>query len=120
MRDRGKLRRKIAGKRHLTVYEARALLEQRLKEEGEGRMKELDGRVMSYLSLFPQKDISEVQKVRESLAELGLPEEIVVNLLNLCPQEEGEIRAIITRPDFSYDPQLVSQIREALKSFCGN
>lgn len=113
------MKRRIEGKRYLTVYEARAILEKKLKEEG-GRASEIDSRVMSYLSLFPNKDLARVQEARESLSRLGLSEDVVVNLLNICPQGEGEIRSILTRPDATYDPQLIAEISSILKSFCAD
>ncbi|MCX8166042.1 MAG: hypothetical protein N3D79_05615 [Acidilobaceae archaeon] len=109
------MRRKIVSKRYLTVYEARAILEERKKE----KVRELQERVWEYLSLFPTIELQRVREAYEHLRELGLSEEIAVNLLNICPENEEEVKLIISaQKDISFEGKIIESIISSVRHAC--
>ncbi|MCX8196464.1 MAG: hypothetical protein N3F67_05265 [Acidilobaceae archaeon] len=109
------MRRKIISKRYLTVYEARAILEERKRE----KVRELQERVWEYLSLFPALDLQRAREAYEHLRKLGLSEEIAVNLLNICPEREEEVKLIIsTQKDISFDGKVIESIISSVRHAC--
>jgi DNA-directed RNA polymerase subunit F len=55
------------------------------------------------------------------LKKLGLNDETAVNLLNICPESEGEVRAVLVMErEFVYDVELVSNILSILKKLCSS
>ncbi|MEN2999460.1 MAG: hypothetical protein ABDH61_02660 [Acidilobaceae archaeon] len=110
------MRRKVVSKRYLTVYEARAVLEKRMQ----GKVRELQERVWEYLSLYPSLDLERVREALERLRELGVSEEVAVNLLNLCPEREEEVKLVISvQKDISFEENVIEAIMSAVKHACG-
>ncbi|MEN2999692.1 MAG: hypothetical protein ABDH61_03870, partial [Acidilobaceae archaeon] len=101
--------------RYLTVYEARAVLERRKKD----KVRELQERVWEYLSLFPPLDVQRVREAYERLRELGISEEVAVNLLNLCPEREEEVKLIISiQKDLSFEEEFIESVISAVRHAC--
>jgi len=113
------LDRVILRKRYISLHEAREALEPRIKSQA--RKEEVHERTWSYLALFGSKSGEEARRAFESLKKLGLRDETAVNLLNICPESEGEVRSILVMERESvYDPELVSNILAILRKFCSS
>jgi DNA-directed RNA polymerase subunit F len=55
------------------------------------------------------------------LKKLGLNDETAVNLLNICPESEGEVRAVLVMERESvYDVELVNNILSILRRLCSS
>ncbi len=111
--------RRIIRKKYITVYEAREALKSRM--EGQDRIGEIHERTWNYLLLYASKSGEEARKAFESLSKLGLNEDVIANLLNMCPETEGEVRSILSmKKDLKFDPELIDNILSILKSFCSS
>ncbi|MEM0492098.1 MAG: hypothetical protein QW784_06280 [Acidilobaceae archaeon] len=110
--------RRTIRKRYISVYEAKEILENRIR--GQARLGEVQERTWSYLSIFGDKEADKARVAYDNLRRLGLSEEVAVNLLNICPESEGEVRSILAlQKDLAYDSELIEGILAILKSFCG-
>lgn len=111
--------RRIIRKRYLTVYEAREALKSRM--EGHDRIGEVHERTWNYFLLHAPKSGEEARRAFESLSKLGLSDDVIVNLLNVCPQTEGEVRSILSmKKEMKLDPELIDNILSILRSFCSS
>ena len=111
--------RVILRKRYISLHEAREALEARVKSQV--KIEEVHERTWSYLSLFGVKRGEDARRAFENLKKLGLSDEVVVNLLNICPESEGEVRSILVMEKESvYDPELINNILAILRKFCSS
>ncbi|MEM0340118.1 MAG: hypothetical protein QXN05_03490 [Acidilobaceae archaeon] len=112
------MERRILSKKYITIHEARKIVEERLKDESNAT--EVLNRVRNYLMIFGKLDAETSRKAIESLLELGVPLEAAVNILDLCPQSEGEIRSILsTFKETALDPELISNVLSIVRRACG-
>ncbi len=111
--------RVIRGKRYISLHEAREALEAR-KKSGD-RVSEVHERTWSYLSIFGGKRGEDARRVFENLKKLGLSDETAVNLINICPESEGEVRSILVmEKEVVYDVELINNILSILRKFCSS
>lgn len=111
--------RRIIRKKYLTVYEAREALKSRMEDHD--KIGEIHERTWNYLLLYAQKGGEEARKAFESMSKLGLSDDVIVNLLNVCPQTEGEVRSILSmKKEIKFDPELIDNILSILRSFCSS
>lgn len=108
--------RVILRRRYISLHEAREFLEARMKSQI--KIGDVHERTWSYLSIFGSKSGESARRAFESLKKLGLKDETAVNLLNICPESEGEVRSILVMEESTYDPELVSNILAILRKFC--
>jgi len=113
------LDRIIRGKRYISLHEAREALDARRRSGA--KISEVHERTWSYLSIFGAKRGDEARRVFDTLKKLGLSDETVVNLINICPESEGEVRSILVLEKESiYDVELINNILSILRKFCFN
>jgi len=113
------LDRVILGKKYISLHEAREALESRIKSGV--KIGDVHERTWSYLSLFGAKRGEDARRAFELLKKLGLNDETAVNLLNVCPESEGEVRAILVMErEFVYDAELVNNILSILRKLCSS
>jgi DNA-directed RNA polymerase subunit F len=113
------LDRVILGKRYISLHEAREALESRIKSRV--KVADVHERTWSYLSLFGTKGGEDARRAFEMLKKLGLNDETAVNLLNICPESEGEVRAVLVMERESvYDVELVNNILSILRRLCSS
>lgn len=111
------MNRKILSKRVLSLQEARDALKKRVS--GSESLSSIQERTWSYLSTFAQGSSEEARKAVESLVKLGLALEVAVNLVNVCPGSEGEVRSILAmQKELAYDRELVGKILKTLSGAC--
>ncbi|MGC9209886.1 MAG: hypothetical protein ACP5FT_01255 [Acidilobus sp.] len=112
--------RRIEGRRYLTYAEARQILERRLSESG-GALNPIQERTWEFLKMFGQGDPSAARKVVDSLVEAGLSEHLAVELVNMCPQDDGFINLILSGEEgLTVTEELMSKIKSIMSSYCGS
>ena len=112
------MERRILREEPISYSEARRLLEARVREKEFGIIITID-RALSYLRTFGDKDPDKAREAVNRLVELGLDPVVAVNIVNICPVEEGEVRSILSmRKEAVYDEELVKKILEAISDYC--
>ncbi len=112
------MERRILNQKPVSYSEARKLLEKRIREKEFGIIITID-RTLSYLRVFGDKDPEKAEKTVERLVDIGLDPEVAVNIVNICPQDPGEVRSILSmKKEAVYDEELISRILNAIKDYC--
>ena len=113
--------REFLGARYISHAEALKLLEE---IEGELRGGEVAHRIplktLRYLKKFTKCDFEKVKELDEFLKELGVPEEVRVNIENICPKTVEELKVILEVGEgFSMDPEEMKEVVEKIKELLG-
>lgn len=113
------MERHIESRRYLTYFEAREILRKRLEESGGALTNPVQERTWDYLRVIGEGDANKARETVESLKKLGLEEYIAVQLVNMCPDEDGYVTLILEGQEgLSVTAELLGKIREVLSSFC--
>lgn len=111
------MERNIISKQYITMHEARRILEERLKD-AENPL-EIHNKTRDYLLIFGRLEPDASKSAVESLLKLNIPLELAVNIIDICPQTEGEVRLILSASkEATYDPEIVSNILSIVKKTC--
>ncbi|MFZ8794201.1 MAG: hypothetical protein ACO2O2_10015 [Acidilobaceae archaeon] len=111
--------RVIKGKRYVSLHEAREALEVRMKSGD--KLSEVHERTWSYLSIFGGRRGEDARRVFDNLKKLGLSDETAVNLINVCPESEGEVRSILQmEKELAYDADVINNILSIMRRFCSS
>ncbi len=113
------MQRRIESRRYLTYYEAREVLQRRLEESGGALENPVQKRTWDYLRVVGEGDATKAREIVEKLKGLGLEEYIAVQLVNMCPDDDGYVTLILEGQEgLSVTAELLSKIKEALAPFC--
>ena len=105
----------ILSSRNLTLPEAREILEKR-NEEGE--MIDVQNRTLEYLQRFSRCDSNKVKPLLKDLEELGVEEEIAVNIVNIVPGNIDDLRTIVSAGEKTYTTDQLKKILSKLEEYC--
>ncbi|MEB3862410.1 MAG: hypothetical protein GSR84_09365 [Desulfurococcales archaeon] len=109
------MKRRVISKQLVSWSEARSIMESRIKDTEPPILPEQE-RTWEYLKLVGDKDPEKERVAIEKLSELGLRQEIAVNLVNICPKTPGEVRLVLGMDkEIVYDEELVSRILEIIR-----
>ncbi|MGC9112058.1 hypothetical protein [Acidilobus sp.] len=110
--------RRIESRRYLTYAEARKILEDRIAESG-GALNPTQDRTWQYLKLFGTTDPAAAREAVDALVKEGLDEYLAVQLVNMCPNEDGYINAILSSKEgLEIKEELLAKVKEALSKVC--
>ena len=108
------MNRRVIGKKYVSWSMARKILEDRIKQESGSIIAEQE-RTWEYLKAYGDRDPELESKAIKKLIDLGLDEVLAVNLVNICPEEPGEVRLVLAmRKELKYDEELVSKILDVI------
>jgi Uncharacterized protein conserved in archaea len=107
---------RIVSETNLTLAEIVEILE---KEESKRELTTLERYTLDYARKFAKiKDPQSARKaVRQLMEEMGLPEEIAVQLVNIMPRDPGEVRLILAPLTKVYEEAELRRIIEIIKSY---
>ncbi|MCG2873115.1 MAG: hypothetical protein L7H09_01020 [Acidilobus sp.] len=112
------MNRRIESRRYLTYVEAREILQRRISESG-ASVNPVQERTWEFLRLFGQGDPTASRKAIEELMNAGLDEDLAVELVNMCPDDEGFINLILSgKKGLTISEELLNKIKETLSSVC--
>lgn len=115
------MERRVLSRRYLTYYEARQILEDRLKETGGSFDNPVQERVWDLLRLVGQGDPALARKTVDELKALGIEEYVAVQLVNMCPDEDGYIALILEGQEgLTVTAELLQKIKDVLNPFCSS
>ena len=110
--------RRVKRKTLVSYHEARKLLEGRIKED---IVLDIQNRTWEYLKMFGDKDPEAARRLVEKLVEIGVKEVVAVNIVNLCPQDPGEVRLILSMDkETSYPLDIPEKILGLLEEYCSS
>ncbi len=75
-------------------------------------------RVAEYLRKFSKIPLDRVSELRRKLEEMGLKEESVIMIVNICPKTVNELIAILQVEERSFEQELLEKIISILKEYC--
>lgn len=106
---------RIVSETNLTLAEIVEILE---KEESRRELSTLERYTLDYARKFAKiKDpLSARRAVKQLMEEMGLPEEIAVQLVNIAPRDPGEVRLILAPLTKVYSEAELRRIIEIIKS----
>lgn len=109
---------RIVSERNLTLAEVRELLE---KEEARRNLSTLERYTLDYARRFSKIDdpASARKAVEQLMAEMGLPEEIAVQLVNIAPSDPGEVRLILSPLNRIFTEDELRRILETIRQYLG-
>jgi len=112
------MNRRIESRKYLTYVEAREILQRRISESG-ASVNPVQERAWEFLRLFGQGDPTASRKAIEELVNAGLDEDLAVELVNMCPDDEGFINLILSgRKELTISEELLNKIKEVLSPVC--
>jgi len=110
--------RRIESRRYLTYAEARKILEDRVAGSG-GALNPTQDRTWQYLRLFGNIDPGTAREAVDELVKGGIPEYLAVELVNMCPNEDGYINTILSSEEgLKINEELLGKVREVLSKAC--
>lgn len=108
--------RRIKKKILVSYHEARTLLEPRIKEES---VLDIQVKTWEYLKIFGDRSPEEARRILEELLKLGIKDVVAVNILNICPSSEGEVRSILSMDkEASYPLDIPEKILAVIRDYC--
>jgi DNA-directed RNA polymerase subunit F len=107
---------RIVSETNLTLAEIVEILE---KEESKRELSTLERYTLDYARKFAKiKDPQSARKaVKQLMKEMGLPEEIAVQLVNIAPRDPGEVRLILAPLTKVFEEEDLRRIIEIIKSY---
>jgi DNA-directed RNA polymerase subunit F len=107
---------RIVSETNLTLAEIVEILE---KEESKRELSTLERYTLDYARKFAKiKDPQSARKaVKQLMEEMGLPEEIAVQLVNIAPRDPGEVRLILAPLTKVFEEEDLRRIIEIIKSY---
>ena len=107
---------RIVSETNLTLAEIVEILE---KEESKRELSTLERYTLDYARKFAKiKDPQSARKaVKQLMEEMGLPEEIAVQLVNIAPRDPGEVRLILAPLTKVFEKEDLRRIIEIIKSY---
>jgi len=75
-------------------------------------------RVAEYLRKFSKIPPDRVGELRGKLEEMGLKEESVVMIINICPKTVNELIGILQVEERSFEQEFLEKIISTLKDYC--
>jgi DNA-directed RNA polymerase subunit F len=107
---------RIVSETNLTLAEIVEILE---KEESKRELSTLERYTLDYARKFAKiKDPQSARKaVKQLMEEIGLPEEIAVQLVNIAPRDPGEVRLILAPLTKVFEEEDLRRIIEIIKSY---
>ncbi|MEB3788215.1 MAG: hypothetical protein GSR78_05610 [Desulfurococcales archaeon] len=113
------MERRIVSKRFVTWSEAREIMLERIQDEESGVRPEQE-RTWEYLKEFGVHDPQASREAVERIMELGVKEEVAVNIVSFCPRQPGEVRLILDMDkENRYSEEVVSKIMEIVEECRG-
>lgn len=104
----------IVSQRPVSFAEAKALLAKRQKD---GEMGYEQQNTLSYLEQFSKLNTKESDSLVKELIELGLSERQAVNVADLNPRKEDEVKTILLKDSPSIGAEEVKAVLKAVKKF---
>ncbi len=110
--------RKLEGRRYLTYSEARQIMEARIAEAN-GALNPTQERTWQYLKTFGTADPTLARNAVDELVKEGIDEYLAVQLVNLCPDDDGFVRLILSsKENLEVTDELLGKIRATLSKVC--
>jgi len=75
-------------------------------------------RVLEYLHKFSKIPSDRVSEVRSNLEELGLKEESIVMIMNICPKSADDLKAILQVEEKILEQEFLEKIISVIKDHC--
>ena len=105
---------KVTSEKIITIPELKKILEEiRSKRE----LSLVERVTLEYASKFTKIDPEKVDDLRSELLNLGLPEEIVAQLINIMPTSIEEIRSIISSLPKVFTTEEIKQIKDIIDKY---
>ncbi len=112
--------KEFLGARYVSHAEALKLLEQ---IEGELRSEvahRIPVKTLRYLKKFTKCELEKVKELDEFLKELGVPEEVRVNIENICPKTVEELKVILEVGEgYTMSPEEMKEVVNKIKELLG-
>jgi len=107
---------RIVSETNLTLAEIVEILE---REESKRELSTLERYTLEYARKFAKiKDPRDARRaVKRLMEEMGLPEEIAVQLVNIAPRDPGEVRLVLAPLTKVYDEGELRRIVEIIESY---
>ncbi len=105
---------KVSSEKIITIPELKKILEEiRSKRE----LSLVERVTLEYASKFTKIEPEKVDDLRTELLDFGLPEEIVVQLINIMPPTIEEIRSIISSLPKVFTTEEIKQIKDIIDKY---
>ncbi|MEM1508968.1 MAG: RNA polymerase Rpb4 family protein [Thermofilaceae archaeon] len=105
---------KIIKEKLLTLPEVAEIL---LNESNKHELTSVEVLVLDYARKFKKMNSSNAVKLVKELREAGLPEEIAVQLANIAPESEDEIRTILAPSSRIFSSEDIKNILNKINEF---
>lgn len=105
---------KIIKEKLLTLSEVAEIL---LNESNKRELTSVEVLVLDYARKFKKMDSGNAVKLVEELRGAGLPEEIAVQLANIAPESEDEIRTILAPSSKIFSSEDIKNILNKINEF---
>jgi len=104
----------------LSNPEALKILREYVEREREktGAVPLIAQRVLDYLQKFSKVPVEKASEFREKLASLGLREESIVMIMNICPQTIDELFTLLVFEEKTPEKENLEAILSLVKEYC--
>jgi DNA-directed RNA polymerase subunit F len=75
-------------------------------------------RVLEYLHKFSKVPVEKAGELRRKLEELGLKEESIIMIMNICPSSIDELIAILQVEERAFEEGFLENIIKTIKEYC--
>lgn len=88
------------------------------EREATGTTSLLVQRVLEYLYKFSKITPEKAEELRKNLAAMGLKDESIVMIMNICPATTDELRTLLVLEDKVFETEQLVKIINLLKEYC--
>lgn len=88
------------------------------ERERTGTVPLLIQRVLEYLYRFSKVKPEVAEEFRDHLSSLGLRDETIVMIMNICPRTHEELRTLLVIEDKAFETEKLEKIIDLVKEYC--
>lgn len=105
---------KTLGEKLLPLPVAVKILEEKARE---GELSNIEMITLEYARRFSKMSAEDAERLMEELTETGLPAEVAVQIVNIAPESEGELRAILAQQSRAFTSEEVRELLSKVNKY---
>lgn len=104
----------MVGEKLLPLPVAVKILEEKARE---GELSNIEMITLEYARRFSKMSAEDAERLMEELTETGLPAEVAVQIVNIAPESEGELRAILAQQSRAFTSEEVRELLSKVNKY---
>lgn len=98
----------------ITIAEAKEIITDQLKSKKELSLAE--GKLNDFFNKISTPSLEKIKTQQEKLEAIGLPSDLIVQLLDMQPKDNNDLRLVLLKQNINYDSSTQAKILEVFRA----